>query len=72
MNETKETENDDGVDTNHDTDYVQEAERNEGGVNEDGNNEESEDDEDVSNCSDKEESQLNLLRKKFNSKRKQV
>ncbi len=72
MNETKETENDDdGVDTNHDTDHVQEAERNEGDVNEDGNNEES-DDEDVSNCSDKEESQLNVLRKKFNSKREQV
>ncbi len=70
MNETKETENnDDGIDTNHDTNYIQEAKRNEGDVNEDGNNE---DDEDVSNYSDKEESQLNVLRKKFNSKREQV
>ncbi len=56
MNETKETE-------------IQEAKRNEGDVNEDGNNEENEDDEDISNCSDKEKSQLNVLRKKFNSKR---
>ncbi len=70
MNETKETENDNSVDTNHDTDHVQEVKRNKGDINKDENNEESKDDKDVSNCSDKKESQLNILRKKFNSKRK--